>query len=673
MTETVSLLFGVHAHQPVGNFPQVIDEAHLRCYQPFIRLLYRYPTFRFAVHFSGWLLDYLVQTFPKDIAILREMVRRGQVEVFGGGDTEPILAAIPYRDRVGQIVTLSNKLERQLGARPSGAWLTERVWETTVVPALSDAGIRYVTVDDYHFLCTGKTAAELTGYYTTEEDGRRLNLFPILEALRYRIPFANAMDSVRYIESLAQPGQHTAAVYFDDIEKFGIWPETYEWVYEKGWLMQFVEAVLGSTVIKTQHFADYSERARTKGIIYLPTTSYIEMNEWTLPAKAAAVYHDLSEKEKQAGRWDTTKPHIRGGIWRNFLSRYPEANWMHKRTLKLSERLHALPAELASPRMRALLYQTQANDAYWHGLFGGLYLPHLRRAVYNSLVELEALLDRAAPRPPAVREDIDADGHEEVFLNNGSVQAVVVLDGSASIQEFDSYRLRHNFADVLARRPEAYRAKLQAGESRSAQGEGIASAHDRVAFKQTILPADLVLDEHNKTLFRDTLFPAHVGYEDYVPYYAVSNSGSRTLIFSAPTYASTLYKEITLDRDSVRTSYSFDRDLTGFLQIEIPIAMPSCDGPAGRYWVNGDCPGGFGAQLTHPALTEITFEDDVLGGCLVLHTNHPVAFSTRPFMTVSQSEAGFEKIMQAVVVNLVFALPRRADTLIISLEAIVKE
>ena len=89
MTRKVSLLFGVHAHQPAGNFPEVIDDAHRRCYQPFIETLYRYPDFRFAMHFSGWLLDYLLRKFPDSMQKLQEMVGRGQVEMFGGGDTEP--------------------------------------------------------------------------------------------------------------------------------------------------------------------------------------------------------------------------------------------------------------------------------------------------------------------------------------------------------------------------------------------------------------------------------------------------------------------------------------------------------------------------------------------------------------------------------------------------------
>jgi hypothetical protein len=40
---TISLLFGVHAHQPVGNFPAVIDDAHIRSYGMFLRVMERYP------------------------------------------------------------------------------------------------------------------------------------------------------------------------------------------------------------------------------------------------------------------------------------------------------------------------------------------------------------------------------------------------------------------------------------------------------------------------------------------------------------------------------------------------------------------------------------------------------------------------------------------------------
>jgi len=668
MAKSISLLLGVHAHQPVGNFPEVLEDAHLRCYRPFIHTLHRFPDFHFAVHFSGWLLDWLFQHYPEDMALLREMVKRGQVELFGAGDTEPVLAVIPHRDRVGQVMRLSDKLEKKLGQRPTGAWLTERVWEATVVPALADSQVRYVTVDDYHFFCAGKTAAELDGFYTTEEDGRRLDLFPISEELRYRFPFSPANEAVAYLEVLADEGR-TAAVYFDDIEKFGIWPETYEWVYEKGWLVSFIEGVLASGKIRTQRYSDYHAAAKTRGVVYLPTTSYIEMNEWTLPAPAANQYADLVARAKAEGWFVRDKAFLRGGIWKNFLTRYPEANWMHKRMLGLSERLDKLSPDRKKTAMLDALYRAQANDAYWHGLFGGLYLPHLRRAVYHAIVELEGSLDQCDPRPERTRFDCDLDGQDEIFLHNSAIQAVVRLDGNASVIEFDSYPLRHNFADSLMRQTEHYHRKIHLREGPGQhEGAGIASAHDRVTFKHEIHPDDLATDVRPRGLFVDSIQPEggeFMALQDY----RLKTERDLSLTFTG----GGVEKRMHLSENRLEVSYRFGKGIRGTFTTEINLAMPSCDGPAGKFVFAGQVPGGFGQLTELDSVRELLLEDDVLGGTVKLTLSEPARLVSRPHFSVSQSEAGFEKIMQAVTLTLSFPLDKIRREVHVSLEVLPKQ
>lgn len=663
MTKTVSLLFGVHAHQPVGNFPEVIDDAHLRCYRPFLQVLYRFPEFRFAVHFSGWLLDYLLRKFPDDMALLQEMVARGQVELFGAGDTEPVLAVIPEQDRYGQLTRFSDKLEQRLGQRPQGAWLTERVWEATVIPSLADAGIRYVTVDDYHFLCTGKEAHQLDGYYTTEEGGKPLDLFPISEGLRYRIPFAPAHEVVNYLEWLADQGENAAAVYFDDIEKFGIWPETYEWVYEKKWLENFITSVLESNKITPRTYKEYHDEVKTRGIIYLPTTSYIEMNEWTLPAPAAGRYADLVSREKKSGRYEEHKAFVRGGIWKNFFTRYPESNWMHKRMQNLSLRLAQLPESKRSTDLLDDLYEAQANDAYWHGLFGGLYLPHLRRAVYNAIVRLEGKLDRIIPRKAAAQTDLDNDGVDEYFLFNSELQAIVKLDGYGGICEFDGYRLNHNFCDTLRRQAEHYFEKIhQNKHSSEHSGEGIASAHDRVAFKHEISFTDLLTDPSPHGLFTD----AWTNGEEpsSIQNYALVKSGPASMQFQAEIGSGTLTKTISLAGSRIEAHYTASQLKDIVMSVKLLLAMPSCDGYAGRYIdANNQILGGFGKPIELNKAGRLILDDGVLGGHLILGASQSVSISAKPYFTVSQSEAGFEKIMQAVEVNVQWPITEESVTL----------
>lgn len=675
MPRPVSLLFGVHAHQPIGNFPEVLADAHLRCYKPFLEVLSRYPDFHFAVHFSGWLLDYLFEHYPQDMALLQKMVKRGQVEVFGAGDTEPVLAVIPNRDRLGQIETFSRKLATRLGQRPNGAWLTERVWESTVVPALSDCGIRYVIVDDYHFLCAGKAGEQLSGFYTTEEDARTLDIFPISEQLRYKLPFSPAHEAIAYIESLVDDDTNNAsiaAIYFDDIEKFGIWPETYEWVYEKGWLEQFIQGVLASPKISPRHYHDYHAREKTKGIVYLPTTSYIEMNEWTLPAETARAYETLVNQSKAAGWYEQKKAFLRGGIWKNFLSRYPESNWMHKRMLDLSERLAALPESQRTAEMQQKLYASQANDAYWHGLFGGLYLPHLRRAIYNNLIALEKILDTCAARADDVIQDVDFDGVEEAFLHNDKLQLIVKLDHYASIVELDAYQLSHNFGDTLQRQTEHYFDKIQLSEQHGVDSDniddprnlindnnGIASAHHRILNKHIIHALDLVPDSFPRNLFVDHLDGTLIEYQ-----HIISDPGR--IRFQADHDVLHVSKQFDLVGNQLKVSYGFTgKPANHSFSTEINLAMPSCDGSGGRFIYQDKICGGLGQLLILKNMTQIILDDDVLGGRVMMTTSVPVRLQAQPHFTVSQSEHGFEKIMQAVTLQLEW--PITAHELVIML------
>ena len=642
MTHPVTLLLGVHAHQPVGNFPEVIEDAHLRCYKPFLETLHAYPEFRFAAHFSGWLLDWLRQHHPADMELLAAMVRRGQVELFSSGDTEPVLAAIPHRDRVGQLQVLNDKLMAWTGVRPTGAWLTERVWESSVVPSLAETGIAYVTVDDYHFFCTGKTAAELDGFFSTEEGGTRLDLFPISEALRYRLPFSPAHEVIAYLENLADE-QQSAAIYFDDIEKFGIWPETYDWVYNRGWLKALIEGVLASPKIRTATYADFHTQQKTHGVVYLPTTSYSEMNEWTLPMPAAGLYAELLASEKAAGRGDRHRPFLRGGIWRNFLTRYPEANWLHKRMLALSARLTALTEP--PPELTAALYRAQANDAYWHGLFGGLYLPHLRRAVWNNLVALEAGLDKLQARPALQAADIDLDGCTEFFAHSAELQVVVRDDGLAAAHELSSYRLAHNFGDSLRRYHEHYHDRI-AGGPREHQGEGIASAHDIVRFKHPVEAADIMPDTLPRALFIDRL--------DAAPLTDYGSASTADLRFARPGIS----KHYTIEGDTLTVCWRFVALAGHRFSTVLNLAMPSCDGFLGRYVLaDGSIPAGFGQPLDLDEASCLILEDGVLGGRLKLQASAAGTIKCRPHQTVSQSEAGFEKIMQSAEVQLSWIIP----------------
>ena len=92
--------------------------------------------------------------------------------------------------------------------------------------------------------------------------------------------------------------------------------------------------------------------------------------------------------------------------------------------------------------------------------------------------------------------------------------------------------------------------------------------------------------------------------------------------------------------------------------------MPSCDGVLGRYTLaDGSTPCGFGQELNLTDSTLLILDDGLLGGLLQLRASHPVSISCRAHHTVSQSEAGFEKIMQAAVIIIAWTMPDNDCTL----------
>ena len=673
MSEPVKLLFGVHAHQPAGNFPKVVREARERCYGPFFEVVERHPEFKFSLHVSGWLLGFLAREFPGDIDRIRAMVARGQAEIFGGGDAEPILAALSETDRRDQIGAMNARLRRTFGLRPRGAWLAERVWEATVVPSLVGRGIRYVAVDDYHFLCAGQPPESLGGYFTTEEGGKRLDLFPISETLRYTFPFAPAHEAIAHLESLPRGA---AAIYFDDIEKFGIWPETHDWVYGRRWLEDFIDGVARSPSIETLHYADFHASHRARGIVYLPTVSYAEMGEWTLPPRGAERFAQLVERSKRETSFAEDKPLIRGGHWRNFFTRYPESNRMHKRVSDASRRLHALPRASRTAPMLDDLRLAQANDAYWHGLFGGIYLPHLRRQVYSSLARLEGLLDRAAPRAALEVVDVDLDGRDEVVLANRALLAVVRPADGLSVGELTHYALAHNFADTLARRHEHYHGRMQSVEAYTT-ASAPASIHERVGFRTAIGADELEVDVEPRALFVDFFAPAEGG-ATYLSYASVETSKA-SVRSTAVAGGLTVVKHVRLMADGVVAGYELRPAAGagplpgGTWTVRVDVAMPSCDGPGGSYRVAGHEPCGLASTTRWEGASAIELADAELGGSLVVEATPPATVEARPLSTASQSEAGFEKIMQASTLRISWPLALGAgDGLTLSVRLRVK-
>ena len=70
------------------------------------------------------------------------------------------------------------------------------------------------------------------------------------------------------------------------------------------------------------------------------------------------------------------------------------------------------------------LYRGQSNDCYWHGLFGGIYLVHMRMATLAELIAAEDIA--LGPLAAHGTADYDLDGTDEVLV--GTTGQTVLVD-----------------------------------------------------------------------------------------------------------------------------------------------------------------------------------------------------------------------------------------------------
>ncbi len=477
----VSLLLGIHMHQPVDNFDEAVVEAISLAYAPFFETMLRYPTFKFSLHCSGWLLEKIRLEYPVLFSSMQELSKKGNIEWLSGGYYEPVLSAIPSCDRQAQIKKLNNYIEKYFYQKPQGLWLTERVWESSLVKDIKECNLEYVMVDDYHFLSNGFEKQRLNGYFITEDDAEQLALFPIAKDLRYALPFFKVNKAIEAILSHSNSIEG-AAIIFDDAEKFGLWTDTNTWVYKQKWLEYFIEAILQHPAIKTNHYSTYKQENPSLGLAYLDNCSYEEMGEWSLSTQQARAFKEIKKREEAYI--------FKGGIWKNFFIKYHESNYLHKRMLCLSKEQSSF-----NVTMLESLYKLQTNDVFWHGAFGGLYLPNLRDNAYRYLLEIEA---KQASKSIAYNcLDIDQDGYDELKVLTEHLSIVISAKNGAQMVEFGSVKHMFNWQNTLMRRDESYYYIEEKHEQKGV----IPTIHDQKSALNSSEKQQLLFDWHAKNSF----------------------------------------------------------------------------------------------------------------------------------------------------------------------------
>jgi len=691
----INFVMMLHSHQPVGNFEHVIEEAHAKCYRPFLDVLLDYKDIKFSLHFSGILLDWIERRHPDTFEILQRMTASGQVEMLTGGFYEPILVMLPDRDRMGQIAMQTDYIRKRFGVKPRGFWLAERVWEQSLVSTLADAGVEYVLVDDSHFKFAGFEQESLRASFITEDRGKFVRIFPMDERLRYLIPFHTPEETAQYLRGFSAKDGNFLLTYADDGEKFGTWPGTHNYIYGERWLVRFFEMLRqNASWIRMMTCAEALDRLPPVGRAYLPEASYREMMEWVLPAQAQNRYRDFVGRMVSENLYEQNKVFIKGGTWRSFFAKYPEGAEMYGRMVSVSDRLESR-GQRAPASARQELYMAQCNCAYWHGIFGGLYLPHLRFAIYKHLINAESILlyeGRKETRPRIEQLDLNIDGRPETLVSTSRQALAIRPHSGGHVFEWDIRPIAFNACNPLSRRPEAYHRDILNPPAPS-HGE-VASIHEGIRIKDKDVAQKLIYDAHRRECLVEHFIDPQVTAADFArgkyeergefveadfsiasrvagaKARIVLSAAARVKLPWAPVDVE-MTKTISLDkdRDGYTVAYRL-RNLSdqGFqcrFAVEWTFSMLAGNAPD-RFYFSPDRPSNLGpliGELALNAVRRLGIYDGWQKIEISLSSPEPVDIWTFPIQTVSQSEAGVELVYQGstILLSKTVSLEPRAE------------
>ncbi len=281
----IRFLFVLHDHQPIGNFDDVFEQAYQDSYKPFLDLFESYPSLKIGLHTSGPLMEWLDAHHPDYLDRLGSLVSAGRIEIIGGAFYEPILAMLPAprshrpgadllrvaaeppRRRSPRHVDRRTRLGTEHGQRPGRR--RHRLHRPRRLALQKRRPLR-------------RRASRLLPDRRRRQ--RRSSVIPGSERLRYVIPFGAPQDTIDYLRDVAERHPGAIAMFADDGEKFGVWPETNKSVYDEGWLRRLFDLLAeNQSWIHMATPAEAIDSVPPLGTVYLPEGSYREMTEWVLP------------------------------------------------------------------------------------------------------------------------------------------------------------------------------------------------------------------------------------------------------------------------------------------------------------------------------------------------------------------------------------------------------
>ncbi|MDR0526890.1 MAG: DUF1925 domain-containing protein [Spirochaetaceae bacterium] len=385
MESKQSVIIGFNHHLSLKAPEKVFKKVYNEQIKPFFQILYDYPQFPLTIHFSGVLLERIEDSYGEFFMLLKDLIKRKQIEFIGGGFYEPALPLLQAPDRIDQIEMLTTYIRKKFNKRINGCWIPDLVWEQSIVNSICRAGLTYSFVNEARFVRAGLKAQDYNLPCVCEEKSKSLTVFPVFSSLNEPIH----LRGIQYVlDKLIEEKKSSpfVRVIFPDFCN-----ETPDW------LKNFFETL----------------------------KQYEDKIKFSLPGA------EMRESERLA------RVYFSDSMWKNCLIEHPESTYVYSKMFKIKsmitnikndkEKRESIKEEL----LKAQDYSLFCYDDI-EGKIPGIYNVSLRNAAWNALLQAERMArNNPVWQASLVALDINFDGILEYSFQSEKLNGIVRRCGAA--------------------------------------------------------------------------------------------------------------------------------------------------------------------------------------------------------------------------------------------------
>lgn len=424
--QSIKVILGTYNTMPEGASAGLFELTYQRSWRPFLASLYKFQNIQSLLYYSGTVLEWIRDNHPEFILLLEEMSNRRQIELLGGGYYSPLMPLLQPSDKIGQLELLTTFLRKTFGKRPSGGWLYEFAWDSSIPSVFRNAGLIYSFLPAEVFSDLGIAGSSSLEPLLTEDQRKLLYVFPVIDLesmAQGPLPFEQAFEELRVtfpespLYTMMVDGQSVPAMW----ENSGL--ESPDVMFERSFAW-FQKNCLEFQTLTAQA---YCKTMKTGQFFYLASCT------------SRRFFKAIASKDTEYPGYCVPNPA------RRYLREQTEAKLLFDKMCYV----HSLTSLLKGDKTRKKsaqedLFRAQAGDSYWNGPLGGLKRPEVRLAAYRALMEAEkSTRTHGVFNPGIVMDDIDCDGEREILYQASDLNCYIHESGGR-IFELDVLRQRLN-------------------------------------------------------------------------------------------------------------------------------------------------------------------------------------------------------------------------------------